>query len=334
MYSISCKICGEIFKSEFKGREKGNLVKHIKAKHSEITIKDYYVKYYCNGVVPLCACGCGKETEYYKFSFFKYLSDHKNYVEVSENIKTKISNGLKEKNILENRLKRLNIDEDKLYDFLNKYKTEKYSLNDISNEISIDKRTITKLWIELKLITKKELEILRNKTKYLGFVKNRENLKISDEDLQHILLYMEYNKGKFTLNQLRNELNLKYSTRYIMKKLKEKYGDGVLSHFKLGGYSNVEIDFFNVLRFYFGNNIQLSFKLEEKYFDYKLGKKLLIELDGTYWHSTSESKENDKYKNELALKHGYQILRINDKNVKDLETIIKIKKIYEKIQTC
>lgn len=115
--------------------------------------------------------------------------------------------------------------------------------------------------------------------------------------------------------------------------MKEKYGDSVLSHFKLGGYSNVEIEFFGVLRFYFGNNVQLSFKLEEKYFDYKLGDKLLIELDGTYWHSTKEAKENDKYKNELALKNGFQVLRINDKNVRDLETLIKINKIYEKIQT-
>lgn len=240
----------------------------------------------------------------------------------------------KNRNTLENRLKRLNTTVNELNKSLEKYKSEKYCLSDISNEIDIDKRTLKKLWIELKISTKKELDILTKKTKYLGFEKNREKLKISDEELQHILLYMEYNKGKFTINQLRNELNLKYSSRYIIVKLKEKYGESVLSHFKLGGFSNIELDFFNVLRFYFGNNIQLSFKLEEKYFDYKLGKKLLIELDGTYWHSTTEAKANDKYKNELALKHGYQILRINDKNVKDLETIIKIKKIYEKIQTC
>ena len=57
----------------------------------------------------------------------------------------------------------------------------------------------------------------------------------------------------------------------------------------------------------------------------------MIELDGSYWHSSEEAKENDKYKNGLAIKNGFQILRINENNIKDINILIKIKNIADKI---
>jgi len=119
---------------------------------------------------------------------------------------------------------------------------------------------------------------------------------------------------------------------YTLRKLKEKFGDEVLSYFKLGGQSNLEIDFFNVLRFYYGNRIKLSHRIENRYYDYIIDDILLIEVDGTYWHSFEKSKINDKYKDELAIKYGYQLLRISEKEIKELKILQKIKSILNEIQ--
>lgn len=59
-------------------------------------------------------------------------------------------------------------------------------------------------------------------------------------------------------------------------------------------------NFLTVLKFYFNNAVSSSFELDDKIFDYKLGKKILIELDGEYWHSNDKAIENDKIKNEIA----------------------------------
>jgi very-short-patch-repair endonuclease len=49
---------------------------------------------------------------------------------------------------------------------------------------------------------------------------------------------------------------------------------------------------------------------------------LLIEVDGTYWHSLPENVENDKYKNQLADEMNYKLVRIPETNI-NLEYIKK-----------
>jgi len=41
---------------------------------------------------------------------------------------------------------------------------------------------------------------------------------------------------------------------------------------------------------------------------------LLIEVDGTYWHSLPENIENDKYKNKFAAEMKYGLIRISETN--------------------
>ena len=71
--------------------------------------------------------------------------------------------------------------------------------------------------------------------------------------------------------------------------------------------------------------------LENKNFDFKIGRKILIELDGEYWHSKEEVKLNDKIKNKIAEINNYVLIRVSDKEVKNLNFINKIKKIYDEI---
>ena len=94
MYKINCGVCNAEFTSEFNGKEKCNLVKHIKTHHKDITKEEYLIKYFYNNEIPLCACGCGKETEIYKFRYHKYYMNHKKYVPLTDDIKFKIKLGL------------------------------------------------------------------------------------------------------------------------------------------------------------------------------------------------------------------------------------------------
>lgn len=333
MYEIKCEICNEIFKSEFKGRDKGSLVKHIKHKHDDTTIKNYIIKYYYNDIKPLCGCGCGKPTEYYKFKFHKYYMNHKNYVPLTDEIKNKISIGLQLQSNIDNRLKIVGTSKNILKKAYKKYKTCKYSMSEIARNINMDRRTLKKFWKELDFVDNKELKNLLEKTKYVGLsdhIKEKHNN--LDKYLKEILLFVDINRNvKHTINQVKNELNIPFSSNYLLIKLREKYGEEVLKYFKMGGKSNLEIDFFSVLRFYFDKRVHMSFKLENRYYDYILDGKLLIELDGTYWHSSNEAKENDKYKNKLAIENGFQILRIDEKSVKNIETINNIIKISKKL---
>jgi very-short-patch-repair endonuclease len=56
---------------------------------------------------------------------------------------------------------------------------------------------------------------------------------------------------------------------------------------------------------------------------------ILIELDGDYWHSKEEAIKNDLIKNKIAKEKGYILIRVSDKEVKKIEFIHKIKKIYD-----
>ena len=48
-----------------------------------------------------------------------------------------------------------------------------------------------------------------------------------------------------------------------------------------------------------------------RFYDFTIkSKKIIIEYHGNYWHMTKESKENDIYKKELAIKKGFKYLTI------------------------
>jgi len=331
MYEIKCEICNQIFKSEHKGREKGNLIKHLKLLHLDVTPKEYYTKYHCNGIVPKCKCGCGIDTQYYKFKYFLYVSDHKNYDKINNNGQ---NINLRKSRIkfsdLDFRLKSKNLEKIELKKYFDKFNTTKYSLDEIAKELNIDKRTMKKFWIELEISSKKEIETLCKKTKYLGILESVKNRKITDNTLNEIMLFLEDCKERQTISQVKYLLKIEHSERNILKSLQFKYGDEIFKHLKLGSSSGLEYDFYFILKFYFGGRIKSKFVLENKYYDYILDNKILIELDGTHWHSSESAKANDKYKDELALKYNYQIIRIDELNIKNIETLNSIIELSKK----
>jgi len=79
-----------------------------------------------------------------------------------------------------------------------------------------------------------------------------------------------------------------------------------------------------------------------KSFDFKIkNKKLFIEVDGDYWHGgpghkhdyfkgVNEVKENDKFKEQLAMENGFEVIRIWESEVKKNPNLI-IERINERV---
>jgi very-short-patch-repair endonuclease len=67
--------------------------------------------------------------------------------------------------------------------------------------------------------------------------------------------------------------------------------------------------------------INREYSVENKVYDGYISRlNLLIESDGSYWHSIPEQKLNDRFKDELAKKHGFILLRF--KNDSELDANI------------
>jgi very-short-patch-repair endonuclease len=73
-----------------------------------------------------------------------------------------------------------------------------------------------------------------------------------------------------------------------------------------------------------------EYRINNRFFDgYIPELKLLIESDGSYWHSKPESVEIDAEKDKLAKEAGLQLIRVTNNNEKDHPAAIE--KIYNAI---
>lgn len=97
--------------------------------------------------------------------------------------------------------------------------------------------------------------------------------------------------------------------------------------------SKKEKDLGDILKYYFGSkNVNMQFRLENKKYDFLLYNRILVEFDGTYWHSRSESKINDKIKTDLAKKYNYKLIRIKEEDAKNILVLLDLKKQIENEQ--
>ncbi|MBS1737095.1 MAG: hypothetical protein JSS98_10910, partial [Bacteroidetes bacterium] len=74
---IKCKICNE------KMMHRRQLMHHLTKKHPNVSKREYVLEHELKGVVPLCKCGCGKETNFNinKDNYFnEYIKGHWNWV--------------------------------------------------------------------------------------------------------------------------------------------------------------------------------------------------------------------------------------------------------------
>lgn len=327
-----CEICGLEFN---KGKDNENyktFCNHIKNEH-DLNNEEYYLKYYLDGEATLCACGCSNKTKFHKGKFLKYFSNHKNFIKPSDDTIKKILKTKEGQNNILKLINKANLTLEVLTDSYNSFINLEKPISILSKELFIDFRTLKSYWLKVGLI--ENLEIfkricLQSKTKWMvnPIKPNDKILVILKENLFLLKKELE-NKNKITFNEIISLIGIDINKNYLSFFLKENLSSTELKKIKFVKNSQIELDFLNVLKFYFGKSVQHGFDLENKNFDYKLGKKILIELDGEYWHSKEDVKNNDIIKNKIAKDNGYILVRISDKHVKKLEFINKLKKIYD-----
>jgi len=325
MYKIKCEICGEIFEHNFKGSEKKLLSNHLKMKH-DVDVKDYVLKYYYNNIQPKCLCGCGRDTDYFKWKFFKYYRDHKNHMKVSKNVLEKRKKTIKENSkygYIKLGLKYSDL-VDMFYEFKNKI-----SLMELSEKYKIDRRTLEKYWILNGISNLKEIRRYKKLHQFVWgnqLEKNGIFVEIDDDLLKEMMDY-SWKKHKIRKNlsitQLIKKFNLNYSKYVVEKRLVEKFGDDILKIFKSGLSSEPELEFKYILEFYLGKkNVTHTFPLCGKFYDFLLYDRLLLEFDGEYWHK--DKQDNDLLKDNIAKDNNYNIFRVSDKDYKNPLVIIKL----------
>lgn len=336
-----CKICNEQIILNNENRNSIKINNHLK--QHKISKEDYIIKYYYNGIRPTCKCGCGKPVKYVSKSpskdricFLDYYScTHvKPTPEIIQKIRAKSIE--KRNNILES-LKSLNLTEDDLRNAYYDYVNFKCTMYDITKRLFHDNRTIIKYWKLLKLIPDMNIFAqirLKHKTYWMNHIRepNYDNYLLLKNNLNDIIYFLQNIKRNISLTELKNIFNLNISNTYLFNYLKNNINDNnLIQKIKTGSVSYIERDFLNVLKFYFPySKIEPQFKIDNRYFDFKLGKRILIEIDGKYYHNNDKAKINDKLKNEIAKNNNYILIRIGDNDIHKIEILQKIKKIYEK----
>lgn len=65
------------------------------------------------------------------------------------------------------------------------------------------------------------------------------------------------------------------------------------------------------------------------WYDFQIGGNILIELDGENYHTV----EKDRYKEKIAKENGFKVIRIDSKELNDLETLkIKLRKCLQEVK--
>lgn len=143
----------------------------------------------------------------------------------------------------------------------------------------------------------------------------------------NIFIFIKQEKGKYSLKEVKEKFDIEEPTIILYKRLVEKFSEKVIDDvLKCGNSSNAEIEFGNILKYYFGKDVKTQIKVENKIYDFMINNILLVEFDGEYWHSLLKNIENDKLKDEIAIRNGYKIFRVKEKKCKDIEILLKIKK--------
>lgn len=150
-------------------------------------------------------------------------------------------------------------------------------------------------------------------------VKWRERAKVIENYFPGLIKAIEDNKLKLALNKLDKANDLTYDLKEAVR----------LVHKHIRGQSKrkgITVNFVaNALEYKvkkiiisLGLKYKTQYPLENRFYDFKIiGKKLLIEVDGKQHHT----KTSNIPKDELAKKYGYRLIRIKEKDIKNVHYI-------------
>ncbi len=323
MYEYECEICHKKFSHKHDSYAIRAIIQHVAKEHG-LTKAEYTIKYVRHGDVPLCACGCGTPVEIMKGwnVWRKYYKDHKNTTTPSQETLDKVAAA---------RLLKLSdpdndsIPDTILEDALVKYRAHELTLRDIELNYGFDKRTFQRLWKLRGYSTQEELLTLANESKGVpGTRRGKELRKLNEDFYIEIKNFIENNKGKYTINDINKTFGNKVQNYTLARNLRDLFGESIFNNIVFGIKSLEELKFLEILRFYLGPiNVKLGYRLENFIYDSLIVKEILFEYDGRYYHG-KDKLEHDKFKDKLARKNGYYIIRVSDRQSKQLRTLVKI----------
>lgn len=131
-----------------------------------------------------------------------------------------------------------------------------------------------------------------------------------------------------------------YGARQCDIVFEERYGMTSVEYRQRALFSATVTSIEATVRDYFESislDYEMQFKLDSKYYDFYLPTmNCLLEVDGDYWHAygvndndlseaQAKNRNNDLYKDALAAKHGYDIIRVWGHEVRDGSFINVIK---------
>lgn len=351
MYKHKCSLCGEVFESENKTITQ-KIKKHLGEKHN-IDFQTYITKTFFNGVEPKCACGCGKPVKFNpkdalwneQHGYNKYYNcGHVGSTRKGVLTNVKYVENWSDKDWVTEYYK-INFGIDVLQESAIKFINGSSAL-ELSKEYNIDVRTLRGAWVKLGLITAKDMKSLSEKRKSEAALKRKKTFDNKEEVLADLYNIIKFNPQKFNIRSLIRHYNritpskVEVDCDIVFDALREMYGNEVVDLIQFGAHSKEELEFLDVLLFYFNKKIvrcgyclytgKTKSKRDCYIYDFCVGGKILIEYDGEgYWHSDEETIKKDKEKEIFAIKNGYKIIRVSLKETKNPEFILKLKKMLE-----
>lgn len=230
------------------------------------------------------------------------------------------------------------------------YASDKIKIEDMVKSFNLSESVIVKKAKELNLIKNRVIPIthlsseeqsyIRNNIEILSLSEIANNLKRKRDTIQRFVITegLIYKTNKYpmpTSEEFANDIgNPMYSnaalgriygyTDLVIKKWREElFGDFQTMIDTYRCMTVPEIDFRDILE-----ELDLSYlyeyKIDKWKVDFYLGCKLIVEIQGDYWHSLDKVKEKDNRKESSLKAMGYKILYINEKDITNTEEIKKL----------
>lgn len=359
---LKCELCGEIIVSEEKenkGAAKAScslkMKKHLLEVHN-LTVEEYILKTFYNGKYPTCACGCGTVLTFKRkdcffrpgYGFGKYC-DCSHVSRNPHKIKdpSKFVSKYDTLEYLENHYEKI-FGLDNIKNALSDFLSCTTSLDEISKKYYIDKRTLKNAWYKLNLITEEEYNKQIKITQFkVSNQRKKKHFINADEICLELYTILEAEPNVYTIHSLIKKYNdehvqqIDVSVHNVLSTMQQKYGN-IYDKLVFGSHSKEELEFINILKYYFGKKkvitgkrLQFGNTKKESYiYDCCIDNKLIIEYDGSgFWHPI-ERKDYDITKENFAKNKGYLFMRISDKGAKNPNTIIQIKQILNDKDLC
>lgn len=342
-----CKECGKVFNYDKDTVTKGMLKQHISKVHN-MCLEDYLIKHEYGGNPPLCACGCGEPVHLKSkggWTFNKYVADS----HVGKAL-TKGAEIEKERLLAAKRGKKINVDPKQYFldnyseelmkksakDFLSKH----YTLSDLEAIYKVDRRTLTRMWLTMELVTEDEWKEVTEYNKFTvpAEIAAEKCMETSNVYLKILWLIKEH-PNKFTIHSAIEEYNkstmekILTSPMVFYKQLKRLYGDMIDIYLAKGFHSQEEFRFTEVLSFYHPTwDICLGYMIGTKpknkfIYDICINSKLILEYQSNgQYHNTNDRKIADKEKRKIAKENNYIFREIYKKDITNPTFINTIEK--------